>query len=173
MQKLVKIVDRAYRIFFYIAGALLFAMFVTCAYSVLMRAIGKPSIWADELTRFLMVFMAFMGAPYLVSTKGDLLVDLTEIFAGKNKKLMEINHKIGDIILLVIILYLIYPTMNLSLANLNSKTSALQWNLGYVYMIMPIGFMLCAVAQLKNIIKYDVLKVDRSNRDAFVEEGDA
>ena len=168
MRKFVEIIDKGFRVFFYISGAWLFAMFFVCAYSVFMRAVGEPSIWADELIRFLMVFMSFMGAPYLISIKGDLLVDLTEIFVGKNRKLLRVNHIIGDFLLLAIIIYLIIPTLNLALQNMDTRTSAMQWTLGYVYMIMPVGFFLCAIAQIKNIIKSDILGI--KNRDAFIPE---
>ena len=132
-------------------------MFALCAYSVFMRFCGTPSVWADELIRFMMVFMAFSGAPYMICTKTDLVVDLTEIFFAKRKKLLSGTHLIGEIILLLILIYLIFPTWNLAMKNLTTFTSALQWSQGYVYMCMPLSFALCVIAEIKNIIQYHVL----------------
>lgn len=153
MQKFCDFIEKSYKVLFYLSGAFLFVMFFTCAYSVLTRMLGAPSIWADELIRFLMVFMAFSGAPWLINTKADLMVDLTEIFFGRHKKLLQKTHFIGDVILLVILVYLIFPTWELSMKNMSSATSALQWTLGYVYMCMPVSFVLCVIAQIKNLIK--------------------
>ena len=63
MQKFCDYIEKGYKFFFYLSGLFLGGMFIFCAYSVITRLIGNPSIWADELIRFLMVFMAFAGAP--------------------------------------------------------------------------------------------------------------
>ena len=153
MQKFCDYIEKGYKFFFYLSGLFLGGMFVICAYSVITRLVATPSVWADELIRFLMVFMAFAGAPWMINTKTDLVVDLTEIFFPKRKKLLHKTHLIGELILLAILIYLIFPTWQLSIENMTSKTSALQWTLGYVYMCMPVSFVFCAIAQVKNIIK--------------------
>ena len=163
MQKFCDFIDKIYKFFFYLAAAFLAGMFVTCAYSVISRVLGSPSIWADELIRFLMVFMAFAGAPYMICTKTDLVVDLTEIFFSNRKKLLHKTHLIGDVILLVILVYLIFPTWELSMENMTSATTALQWNLGYVYMVMPISFAFCVVAQSKNLVQFYLLPKKATN----------
>lgn len=157
MQKFCDFIDKIYKVFFYLAAAFLAGMFLLCAYSVITRIMGTPSIWADELIRFLMVFMSFAGAPYMICTKTDLVVDLTEIFFAKKIKLLEKTHLVGDVILLVILLYLIFPTWQMAMLNMTSKTSALQWTLGYIYMIFPVSFTFCSIAQVKNIIRYHIL----------------
>ncbi|WP_295580557.1 TRAP transporter small permease [uncultured Oscillibacter sp.] len=157
MQKFCNLIDRTYKGFFYLSAAFLASMFAVCAYSVIIRILGSPSIWADELIRFLMVFMAFSGAPYMICTKTDLMVDLTEIFFPKRKKLLHKTHLIGDLILLAILIYLIFPTWDMSMKNMTSATSAMQWTLGYVYLCMPASFAFCVVAEVKNIIQLYIL----------------
>ncbi|MDD3347218.1 TRAP transporter small permease [Oscillibacter sp.] len=157
MRKFCDFIEKFYKFFFYLSGVFLFIMFFVCAYSVITRLFGAPSIWADELIRFLMVFMAFTGAPWLINTKGDLVVDLSEIFFSKKKKLLHANHLIGDVITLAILVYLIFPTYSMSMKNMTSMTSAMQWTLGYVYLCMPVSFGFCAIAQIKNIVKFHIL----------------
>ena len=168
MQKFCDFIEKFYKFFFYLSGAFLAGMFATCAYSVFARLIGSPSIWADELIRFLMVFMAFAGAPWMINSKTDLMVDLTEIFFPSRKKLLRKTHLIGDLILLVILIYLIFPTLDMSMKNMTSSTSALQWTLGYIYLCMPISFAFCAIAQIKNIVKNYLLT--KPSTDVAVKE---
>lgn len=157
MQKFCDFIDKSYKVFFYISAFFLAAMFSVCAYSVFIRFIGSPSKWADELIRFLMVFMAFSGAPYLLCTRGDLKVDLTEIFFSKKTKLLYVTRLIGHFILTAILLYLIFPTFEMAMKNMDTTTTGLEWTMGYVYLVMPISFAFCLVAEIKNIIQLYVL----------------
>lgn len=164
MRKFCEFIDKTYKVFFYISAFFLAAMFLVCAYSVFSRFIGSPSKWADELIRFLMVFMAFSGAPYLICTRGDLKVDLTEIFFSHKTKLLYVTRMIGHLILTVILLYLIFPTFEMAMKNMDTTTTGLEWTMGYIYLIMPVSFFFCLIAELKNIIQIYVLpkKADAS-----------
>ncbi len=157
MQKFCDFTDKVYKTFFYISAFFLAAMLIVCAYSVFSRFAGSPSKWADELIRFLMVFMAFSGAPYLICTRGDLKVDLTEIFFSKKTKLLYITRLIGHLILTVILLYLIFPTFEMAMKNMDTTTTGLEWTMGYIYMVMPISFVFCLIAEIKNLIQLYVL----------------
>jgi len=157
MRKFCDVIEKSYTVFFYVSAVFLAGMFVTCAYSVFARFLGAPPKWADELIRFLMVFMAFSGAPYLICHRSDLKVDLTDIFFSKKTKLLEITHMIGDFILLGVLIYLIFPTLKISLKNLDTFTTGLEWCQGYIYMVMPVSFFFGTIAQIKNIIKDIIL----------------
>jgi TRAP-type C4-dicarboxylate transport system permease small subunit len=45
----------------FVAGAIVVALLVCVALGVVTRALGEPLIWTDELSRFLMVWLAVFG----------------------------------------------------------------------------------------------------------------
>ena len=161
MEKLYKVckgADKAFKFFYYFAGAVLFALLVVSFYCVIVRAIGHPVIWSDEAQRYLMILMVFAACPYLVAAKEHLVVDLIDIFCPKNKKLLKITHFIGDFMLLAIIIYLIVPCWQLASMNATSYSTALRIPKVYIYGMMPVSFIFSGIAQVKNIIQNNFLK---------------
>lgn len=144
-------ISKLCKVFYWISGLLLFCMVALCAADVICRLVGSPLIWANELLRFLMFYMSFTAVIYLVSEKRNLEVDLTAIFFPKKKQLLKKTHIIGDLVLLAVLIYLIFPSWSLTIQNVDVTSSAMQWPMCYVYGIMPFSFLICAIAQLKNI----------------------
>ena len=153
MRKVCDALDKFFKLFYYFAGIILFAMLVVSASDVASRLAGHPLVWANEMVRFLMFYMSFVACVYLVSARKNLEVDLTAIFCPNKTKLLEKTHIIGDFVLLVVLVYLIFPTWQLTVQNTTVKSSAMQWPMSVVYVIMPISFALCVVAHLKNMVR--------------------
>lgn len=160
MKKACDVLDKFFELFYYAAGVILLAMLVVSAADVATRLAGHPLIWANEMVRFLMFYMTFVACVYLVSARKNLEVDLTAIFFPRKKKLLHKTHIIGELVLLVILVYLIFPTWQLTIQNVSVKSSAMQWSMAAVYVAMPISFSLCVIAQLKNIARIFLNKGD-------------
>ena len=142
MRKVCDALDKFFKLFYYFAGIILFAMLVVSASDVASRLTGHPLVWANEMVRFLMFYMSFVACVYLVSARKNLEVDLTAIFFPNRTKLLEKTHIIGDFVMLVVLVYLIFPTWQLTVQNTTVKSSAMQWPMSVVYVIMPISFAL-------------------------------
>ena len=152
MKAVCNAISKIAKFFYWVSALLLFLMVALCATDVVCRLLGHPLTWPNEMLRFLMFYMSFCAVIYLVSEKQNLEVDLTAIFFPKKEKLLKKTHIVGDFVLLAVLIYLIFPSLSLTLNNVDIKSSAMQWPMCYVYGIMPISFFLCALTQVKNII---------------------
>lgn len=127
----------------------------------------NPSSYTEELARFLLIWVGLLGASYAVSKKLHLAIDY---FTGKIKGTgqvyveMFIQFCVFSFALFVMVvggLRLVIITLTL-----NQISAALQIQLGYVYMVLPIsGLLIMFYSLLFMIDQFRIL----SNRNASVE----
>jgi len=77
MKKLIFIFDGIEDIFAYIAGIFLIAMmFIECYEVVARYFLRRPPIWGVETCEYMLFFITFLGAAWLLKKKGHISVDL-------------------------------------------------------------------------------------------------
>lgn len=83
----------------WVAGALVFLIFMLLLANVLCRAVGVPLIWADELAVLLMAWVAFVGASMGLAYRQHIAVTLLPdaVAPGTRKRLALLV----DVLLLV------------------------------------------------------------------------
>ena len=150
--------DKFFRCFYYLSGFVLMALLGLSCFIVTARLFYISPIWSDELQRFLMVGMVFVSIPYMASAKSFLIVDLTAIFFGKRKELHDRTILIGEFILLGVLIYLIFPCLELAVRNARTFSPAMRLPMIYMYMFMPVSFALAALAIAKNLLRRSVIE---------------
>lgn len=102
--------------------------------------VGRPSSFTDELAGFLLIWVGLLGAAYASGKKEHLAIDLIA------NKLTPKGRKIRDtivhgLIILFALVVLIIGGSNLSFIafHLNQISSALQLQVGYVYLVLPVS----------------------------------
>ncbi len=121
------------------------SMFLTVTYNVFMRFVINQSVgWADELSRFLFIWTAFLGA--VITFKNDEHVGLNflveKIESRSIRRLMAIFRFILINILLGFITWYGYQA-SLTVMNVSP---ALSIPMSFVYMIVPVcGFMMLVI----------------------------
>ncbi len=151
MNKIDKYLKKLNKLEFYGASTLLMILLAICFCNVVFRLIGRPLMWADEAQRFIMIWMTFLACPVLVSRKSHIVVDLvSSLFPQKIHKAM---YLIGDIMLIVFLLFLLPYTVQMSAMNMISKSSAMRLPMGYIYLCMPIGIFLSIISQAHILAK--------------------
>lgn len=123
--------------------------------------LGFSPDWSDELPRFMVVWITFIGMSYCVRQGSHVKIDLfLNKMQGKVKKYINVT------ILLICFLFFVYLTYlgyNLTMAVFaaNQMSVSLDISLGYVYMAIPIGCFLTAKNFLhlliKNILSKEVI----------------
>lgn len=100
--------------------------------------LGTPSVFTDEIARFMFMWVGMMGAAYAVSLKRHLAIDLLcQKLNGKAKLISEV------VILLATILFaslvMIYGGINLVSKTLSTGqiSPAIGMPMGYVYFAIP------------------------------------
>lgn len=64
-------------LFVIVAGILLFVMILSVSYSVIgRRFFGLPGAWAVELSEYIMLYITFLAAPWVLKLSGHVRVDV-------------------------------------------------------------------------------------------------
>lgn len=145
---------------------LLSTALVSCViWQVLSRyLIGQPSTITDELARYLFIWAALIGAAYTTGLKRHLAIDLlTMSLSGKKKLINELLIQIA--IATFSFFILVYGGTNLALKTLSTGqlTPALGWEMGYIYLCLPISGLLMifysivySIEKIQQLISRDV-----------------
>ncbi|TQV86329.1 TRAP transporter small permease [Exilibacterium tricleocarpae] len=113
----------------------------------------NPSSYTDELARYLMIWVALLGAALMTGRRGHLAIDILpgRLAPARRRYLdMFINSLIALFGLLVMVVggsRLVFITLTLEQAS-----PALQIPLGYIYLVIPFSGVLIVVYSLLNTI---------------------
>lgn len=141
MAKYIKFIDKINSLVKYIVSILFIVMVILVALQVLTRfVIDYPISWSEEVGRYLMVYIVFLGSGLLVRKNGHIAIDfLLEIINPDNRKRLEfVNLAISTIFFLI----LIYSGIQLTMVVLGQATPTLQFSMAWAYAAMPIGSIL-------------------------------
>ena len=73
---MLRMIDAASRFAGFLAAWAYFAIALMLGYEVIMRAFGSPTIWAEELSRLLLVWATFGGAAILMHRRQHIVITL-------------------------------------------------------------------------------------------------
>ena len=138
-----------------IAAALLFAIASIVCFEVVGRALGAPSrLWVIEASEYALLFITFLGAPYLLQLNQHVVMDLLiNGLSGARKRASEfINGLIGlavCVILTYVGLQVVFDQFDLGTREV-TVMRPLSW---WITAAMPIGTGLMAVQFLDVVIR--------------------
>ncbi len=147
---------KLYDVLFYVCAFLLAVLLTLSFANVATRLLNVPLAWADEAMRFVMIWMAFLACPVLIDRKAHLVVDL--VASLFHKKAHGVMYTIGEIMAFVFLVYLLFPCITLVGKSFVAMSSAMRIPMGLVYLCIPIGVGLSALAQLRRIGKRFLFK---------------
>lgn len=91
-----------------LAGLLLLASAVSLLYEVLMRYfVGRPLVWVIELNEYMLLYVTFLAAPWVLRNDGHVAVDILVSAVGPRLRavLGLLATFIGAVICLVLMMY--------------------------------------------------------------------
>jgi len=137
----------------YITAFFLIVMTALVVWQVFTRYIlNDPSIFTEELVRFILIWTSFLGAAYAFGTRQHMaLIFLKESSKGMAKK--AVCTFIDLVVLVLVVLVLIKGGYSLASSVMTIKTPILGIPKGLVYMIGPISGAIIGVYQIINIIE--------------------
>lgn len=112
-----------------------------------------PIIWAEELARYALVWMTFIGAGVALRSKELVFVDLLiNKLPRKLQKITSILVNVANIILLGFLLY--YGVLLISLPSVTAqKSPAMQITMNYVYLGVPLGLGIMFFQAIVQLVK--------------------
>jgi TRAP-type C4-dicarboxylate transport system permease small subunit len=131
------------------AGAILAAMLIVIALQVVSRYVFNSSLsWTEELSKSLMVWSAFLVAPWALRTGANVGVDMfLEAMPKRARFFLEL---IVSALVLWILFVLFRESLSFVARGFQSRMATLPVTTGYVYLIMPVslGAMMLAGAEV-------------------------
>ncbi len=124
--------------------AMLAGMALVVGANVALRYTTNESLpWADEVARYLMIWMTFVGAGLALRTGGHVAItNLQDVIPSR----AQIALRAGIVlVLLAFFLFMIWTGQDYMTRMQYQKSPALRLPFKYVYAAMPIGFALLAV----------------------------
>lgn len=142
---------------YFLVSIMLFSTFLLFV-NVVMRYFFHAGIfWSEELIRYLIVWITFIGASTCVKKNAHISIDLlANILKGSSKKVLEVFLSIVGIIFSALLLY--YSVMFTSQIAATGQVSATIGNIPMyiIYLCFPIGFslyFLISIGQLVSLIR--------------------
>jgi TRAP-type C4-dicarboxylate transport system permease small subunit len=120
------------------------AMTLNVLWQVFTRfVLGNPSSYTEELARYLLVWLGLLGGAYAVGKKMHLAIDLVPtLVKGPKRIMLEIFIQSSIFIFAAaIVLWGGLSLVGLTLT-LRQVSAALQIQLGYVYLVLPLSGIL-------------------------------
>lgn len=125
------------------AGLILLSIFVVCQMVFVRAVLGQSSIWQTEFVTFSLVAATFIGAPYILLTRGHVAVDVLPLMVTQPTR--RALHLVGSVIALVFCLFFLYGAWHwwAEAYRLNQTTSSI-WRarLWIPYLAVPVGLAL-------------------------------
>lgn len=141
-----------------ICVALLLLLVGVVTLQIFSRVLNLSIIWTEELARYALVYITFLGAA-LAYYKGEGLkiTTLTEKFP---KKLRIANEYLMGILTILVNIFVAYISISLINSLWDNPTPSLRWSKGMVTLILPVGF---ALILLKNVQELRRIKESFNN----------
>ena len=117
------------------------AMVLNVIWQVVTRfVLHQPSSFTEELARYMMIWVGLLGSAYAAGKKSHLALDLlTARFQGARKRASEVVIHAAVLVFALTVMVgggarLVYIQLSLG-----QQSAALQWKLGYVYLVVPLA----------------------------------
>lgn len=136
----------------YFIAILLLVIAVILFFNVVLRFFGTSMLWAEELARYAIVWITFVGASVCVYKGAHIGVDvIMNVLSEKPKKILSIILAVFSLIFSVVFTYFSFKiTMNVQGTNQVSSTMGIPMYL--VYAAMPVGGLLMSIRYLQQFI---------------------
>lgn len=124
-----------------LAAAMVFVVIM----QVFARYLPTPTPpWTEELARYLMIYMAFIGASHGIKNWNNIRVDyFINKLPNKARKALEIAIQLGALVLIVYIAYLSFTVF--PVVGYRQYSATLKVPMFYAQLAIPIGFVLMAL----------------------------
>ena len=125
---------------------------VVLATEVYLRYILSTSlIWGDELSRYLLITIAYLGAATGIRKRCHVRLDLIDLILPA--KALRVLGLAVDLLVLAYLVYIAWRTTVVSGILWNSPSSALGVPIGLVYLVITLGFGLAALRLVLDHLK--------------------
>lgn len=134
------------------AGLILLAIAVVCQMVFVRAVLGQSSIWQTEFATFSIVAATFLGAPYILLTRGHVNVDLVPLMAGTRlRRVLYLGGSAVALVFCAIFLYAAVPWWYEAWHSDLTTPSIWRASLWIPYLAVPVGLAQLCLQYLSEI----------------------
>lgn len=164
--KIDKVVDKMQE---FLCFVLFFGMVAAGGVSVFSRFVFNFSItWAEELIRFLCIWLTFVGAALTVRKDGHVSIDIF-ISLIKNDKVRVVYYVVSRLIGIAFLLILFPASIELVQRTTNSMAASLPIRFSWIYLAVPVGIINMLWAYLTALPRF-AKKVYETHDEGLLDE---
>lgn len=150
---------RVNRVFLALAGLLAAAILLVLAYDLVARNVfDAPTLWALDISRFLLLFLFFLALAPALESGAHVSVDVLELYLGAQpRRVLRIVARILVLVFGAFLMWQICRTTYEAFAENSLFPTVVPLRLKHVYWIAPIGvlqFLLTALASLGDDVRW-------------------
>ena len=141
------------------AGLILLSILVVCQMVFVRAVLGESSIWQTEFVIFAVVASTFLGAPYILLTRGHVNVDVVPLMLRQPGR--RALYLLGSLIALAFCLFFLWasvPWWYDAFENVQTTPSMWRARLWIPYLAVPIGLALLSLQFIADIYLVAVKK---------------
>ena len=134
----------------HVIAILMGLMTVVVFLQVVFRLISGSLPWSEELARYMMIFMVYLGASVGVRKKNHIAIEfVANQLPGKGRTVVDI---ISDLLMLVVFAVIIHFGLNVVRVTMMQKSPVLRVRMGYMYFSIVLGGILMCLQTVVNLI---------------------
>jgi len=144
-------VSRAFGVFS--AGLILLSVGIICQMVFVRAVLGQSSIWQTEFVTFALIAATFLGAPYILLTRGHVNVDVVPLMVGHRTR--RRMHFVGSTLALAFCLLFLWGALPWWYETWTTgQTTSTIWRarLWIAYLSVPVGLALLSLQYIAEII---------------------
>jgi len=148
LQKTSDAVDRVCTV---ITVILLGTMSIVTFLQIICRAFFTSLSWSEELARYMLIWLTFIGAGCVHKRAGHISITLFQnIFSGKTRKAFQILTQLLCIIVFAVAIYYGFSYMQLMGLQLSA---AMRIPMRYIYAVIPLGGSVLLLHSVDRIVR--------------------
>jgi len=156
MIKLLRYIDQINKILLWILGIFSAIMTAVLSVQVISRTfLGHSIAWSEELARFLMIYIVFIGAALALRKQQLIAIELiAEKVSLNTRRIMKtISNMIGIVFFCTMFVQGIVVVLRVH----TQVSAAIQIPMSYVYAALPIGAVLLTMNAIAVIIELNIV----------------
>jgi TRAP-type C4-dicarboxylate transport system permease small subunit len=146
--------NKLFKFFEMLMAALLGAMVTLVLLNVILRYVFNSGItWSEEMARYLFFWLIFVGAVGAMRDNAHLGIDT--LLKRLSPSIQKVVYLLGQVLILILMLMLAKGSFDLTMLNLNSKASATNLPLSFIYgtgIFTSICIILIGIANMCNAL---------------------
>lgn len=144
--------DQIDKLLFFALAVLSATMVTVFLYQIVLRyCFAAANVWAEELARFMFVWVTTLGASIAIRRNSHLRVDLlVDFLSPKPRFILQI---VTYTLILFFLMHLCYLGVDLMSRTMVNKSAGLRVPMGYAYSAIPVGAAFMALSCIEFIAK--------------------